>query len=258
MVYHQIDCFKIHMTILRIIGIWPRENPSRFYVYYSKTFIFLVVMVFLVLYTINFYYLPRELDIIVEEMIFYFMDVTVLSKVLAFAYKRHKIKEMFLMLESDSFQSDSPEEAKIIEKAKKDTVLYWKITAAISIVANIANVYMPFILHMMLPIELEFPVCRYSFITEEYRKILMYPVYFYQSVCISAHMWYNVNLDTFLLGVILLAMAQLDILDLRLRRITNVCTSLNQKRNLINNSEREENAFLKLNNCIRHYEKICR
>lgn len=120
--YHQRDCFNVHLTILRILAIWPPDDPSKFYVYYSKLYVFVFVFVFITLYTINFYFLPQQLEIFAEEMIFYFMDIAVVSKVLAFLFMRDKIRKILDTLESEIFQSKSQEEATVIEKAKQDTL----------------------------------------------------------------------------------------------------------------------------------------
>ncbi|KAJ8735435.1 hypothetical protein PYW07_007055 [Mythimna separata] len=254
--YYQIDCFKIHLTILRILGVWPTENPSPCYIYLSGLFVFIFTVLYVVIYTMNFYFLPQQLEIFAEELIFYFTNVGALSKALAFIFLRDKVKKMLEMLESDMFQSDNPEEIKLIQKAKEKSSFYWKITAGLSVSANTVNVFLPFVVHVVFNVKLEFPVCRYSFIPEKYEAIFLYPAYLYQSIGITSHMLYNVNIDTFLLGVMFLAMAQLDILDRKLRKVTDVCVHVNAPSGSIDKMIDDQNAVAEIIKCIKHYDAV--
>nr|ALM26245.1 odorant receptor 62 [Athetis dissimilis] len=254
--HKQIDCFKIHLTILRILGVWPEENPSLCYIYLSGIFVFIFTVLYVVIYTMNFYFLPQQLEIFAEELIFYFTNVGALSKALAFIFLRDKVKKMLDMLESEVFQSDNPEELKLIEKAKEKSMFYWKITAGLSVSANTVNVFLPFVVHLIFDVKLEFPVCRYSFIPEQYEAIFLYPAYLYQSIGITSHMLYNVNIDTFLLGVMFLAMAQLDILDRKLRKVTDVCVNVNAPPGSVDRAIDDQNAVLEIIKCIKHYDAV--
>lgn len=257
MEFHQIDCFKVHLTFLKILAIWPGDNPSRGYIYYSRIFLLIFVYIFLTLYSINFYFLPQQLEIFAEEMTFYFTDVTVFSKVIAFIFMRDKIRKMLHMLENEMFQSENSEEAEIIKNAKQNTLMYWKITAVMSVVANTAHVFAPFVSHLILPIELEFPACSYSFIPEKYKAKVLYPAYLYQGIGITCHMLYNVNFDTFLLGLMFLGIAQLDILDRKLRKVTD-CKVDTEIHGIIDKSADDRNAVLAINQCIKRYDAVCK
>lgn len=254
--YYQIDCFKIHLIILRILGVWSAENPSLYYIYFSRIFVFIFTVLYVAIYTMNFYFLPPQLEIFAEELIFYFTNVGALSKALAFIFLHDKVKKILDMLESDMFQSDDPEEVKIIEEAKEKSLFYWKITAGLSVSANTVNVFLPFVVHLIFDVKLEFPVCRYSFIPEQYEAMFLYPAYLYQSIGITSHMLYNVNIDTFLLGVIFLAMAQLEILDRKLRKVTDVCVNVNAAKGSIDKVIDDQNAVLEIIKCIKHYDAV--
>nr|UVB79122.1 odorant receptor 28 [Heortia vitessoides] len=217
----QIDCFSLNIKFWKILGVWPGHIGWPHYKYYSKIFIGVFLIFYVFLLSLNFFYLPRQLDIFVEEMLFYFTELAVTSKILTFLQLRDKIMKILTTIESDTFQPDTEDGFKIIQKAKKFNTRYWKIIAAISITSNVTHVSAPMIAHILLPIDLEFPVCSYSFIPEYYQKKFVYPIYFYQSFGMNCHMLYNVNIDTFILGVMILAIAQLDLLDLKLRNLTN-------------------------------------
>ncbi|CAB3239812.1 unnamed protein product [Arctia plantaginis] len=185
------------------------------------------------------------------------MDIAVVSKVLAFLFMRDKIRKILDMLESEIFQSNTQEEAKIIEKAKQDTLLYWKITAGISFIANGVNLFTPLIMHLMFPVELEFPICRYSFIPIKYKPIFLYPAYVYQCIGMTSHMLYNVNVDTFFLGILFLAIAQLEILDKKLKRVADIHQRTDEVQ-IHNKSTADRYAVQKINKCIKHYDEVCK
>nr|XP_021200412.2 odorant receptor 2a [Helicoverpa armigera] len=255
--YQQIDCFDTHLKILRILGVWPHDNPSIYYIYFSRIFVFIFTVLYVVIYTMNFYFLPQQLEVFADELIFYFTNVGALSKALAFIFLRDKVKKMLFMLESEIFQSDDPEEIKLIKEGKEKSNFYWKITAGLSVSANTVNVCLPLLVHIIFSVELEFPVCRYSFIPEKYEAMFAYPAYFYQSIGITTHMLYNVNIDTFLLGVMFLAMTQLDILDRKLRKVTDVCINPDAARGSVDKFIDDQNAVLEIIKCIKHYDAIC-
>ncbi|KAI8438278.1 hypothetical protein MSG28_010864 [Choristoneura fumiferana] len=216
----QIDCFSMNIKFWKVLAIWPSSNMHRFYKYYYKVFVAFFVFLCNFLFTINFYYLPRHLDLFVEEMIFYFTELAVTSKVLTFILMHDKIVMILNTLESKMFQPETEEGLKIIDDAKKFIVRYWKIVAVISVTSNLTHILSPFITHLFLPVKLNLPVCSYSFLSENTTQAFIYPLYWYQALSMHFHMLCNVNIDTFILGVLILAISQLDILDGKLRRVT--------------------------------------
>lgn len=216
----QIDCFNINIKFWKVLAIWPSSDMHRFYKYYYKAFVAFFVFLCNFLFTINFYYLPRHLDLFVEEMIFYFTELAVTSKVLTFILMHDKIVMILNTLESKMFQPETEEGLKIIDEAKKFIVRYWKIVAVVSVTSNLTHILSPFITHLFLPVQLNLPVCSYSFLSENTTQAFIYPLYWYQALSMHFHMLCNVNIDTFILGVLILAISQLDILDNKLRRVT--------------------------------------
>lgn len=216
----QIDCFNINIKFWKVLAIWPSSDMHRFYKYYYKAFVAFFVFLCNFLFTINFYYLPRHLDLFVEEMIFYFTELAVTSKVLTFILMHDKIVMILNTLESKMFQPETEEGLKIIDEAKKFIVRYWKIVAVVSVTSNLTHILSPFITHLFLPIQLNLPVCSYSFLSENTTQAFIYPLYWYQALSMHFHMLCNVNIDTFILGVLILAISQLDILDNKLGRVT--------------------------------------
>ncbi|XP_047528194.1 odorant receptor 43a-like [Vanessa atalanta] len=217
----QTDCFIRNMKYWKFLGIYPLEIKWKFYNWYSKIFVFAFIILYDGLSTLNFYFLERNLDHFIEEMIFYFTELAVMSKVLTFMIMREKIEEILKTLDSETFQSINETETVFIKNAMKFNVKYWKIVALVSYFSNFVHVSSPFIAHLFLPVPLVLPVSSYSFLSENFTETFIYPVYFYQSIGIHMNMLYNVNIDTFFLGLMILVIAQLEILEQKLMTVTN-------------------------------------
>lgn len=251
---HQVDCFKINMKFWRFLAIWPGNDASRSYKYYSKAFIITFVFVYYVLFSINFYFLPRRLDIFIDDLVFYFTDCSVLSKVLTYLFFRDKIVQILDVLESEIFQPDDAEGKAIIEKAKKFNKLYWKAVAFMSITSN-GTLLSQILVHSKKGTELFLPVCSYGFFSEAFRNMFIYPLYFYQSLGITLHMLYNVNVDTFFLGLLVFTIAQLEILDLKLRKVTDENQFDDAEGEMF---DRNKEDVLKIIKCIKHFDEVGR
>ncbi|KAJ8736488.1 hypothetical protein PYW08_007144 [Mythimna loreyi] len=249
---HQIDCFKIQMKFWKFLAIWPSDDDSRSYSYYSKAFIIIFVFVYYFFFSINFYFLPRRLDIFIDDLMFYFTDCSVLSKVLTFLLMREKIVAILDVLESEIFQPNDDEGRAIIVKAKKFNIMYYKAVAFVSVTSN-GTLLSPLLVHFIKGSALLFPVCSYGFFSESFRNMFVYPLYFYQSVGITFHMLYNLNVDTFFLGLLVFIIAQLEVLDVKLRKVTDE-NKLDDadKENIDKNKE----AVMKINKCIVHFDEV--
>nr|ARO76421.1 odorant receptor 15 [Conogethes punctiferalis] len=247
MEFKQIDCFDRNKKFWKFLGLYPDIDIWPYYHYYSIFFIFFVIILYDFLLSINFYFLPRQLDSFIEEMLFYFMELAVTSKVFTFFFQRGKISKALASLESDIFQPTTNEGVEIINKAKKFNVRYWKIVAVVSTTSNFTHVLTPFFVHLFLPVKLELPVCSYSFLSEDTIQRFVYPIFVYQGIGMHFHMWCNVNIDTFFLGVMIFAIAQLDILDIKLRSLTD---------NIAEDTDVDKNLNLKLNEAINHYSEV--
>ncbi|PZC85616.1 hypothetical protein B5X24_HaOG200987 [Helicoverpa armigera] len=256
MVLRQIDCFIINMKFLKYLAVWPGEDSTPRYKYYSTAFITIYIFVYMTLFTINFPFLPKQLDVFIEDMLFYFTDCAVVSKTLTIVFMREKIYDLFDMLESDIFQPDDAEGLAIIEKAKKFIKLYWNIFTSVSFISSAAHLS-PIIVHFIIGTELELPVCSYRFLSENFRQMFVIPLYLYQGSGAMFHMMYNVSIDTFFAGLMVLTIAQLDVLDKKLRRVTDKDEhkDANGETSGQNKDKRRE-AVRKINQCIIHYEEI--
>nr|WQS23369.1 odorant receptor 25 [Diaphania glauculalis] len=249
MVYRQIDCFNIIMKYWKILGLHPEKDIWPYYNYYS----FFVTFTFIILYdsllSLNFFYLPRELDKIMEDMVFYFMVLSVVSKAFTLLFQKEKIMSILNTLESDVFQPDTEEGQNIIKEAKIFNLRYLKIEAAISATSHITHITTPLIVHFFFNQKLELPVCTYSFLSNDTIDEFVYPLYFYQILGMHFQVLYNVNIDSFFVGVMVYVTAQLDILNNKYRHLTD---------NLPKGSDSDRSLNLKLNEAVNHYREIAK
>lgn len=245
------DCFSVNKKFWKVLGIYPSVK-SKFYSWYSKIIVLVFIIIYDILTTINFFYLPRDLDHFIEEMIFFFTKLSVMSKVLTYMLMQHKITEMFDVLDSDMFQPATEKGMQFIGKAIKFNVKYWKIVAIVSYFSHLIHILSPFLAHLFLKVPLVLPVCSYSFLTESIKEMFIYPLYLYQSVGMHMSMLYNVNIDTFFLGLMIFAIAQLEVLEDNLSSITNVS---HQKSGT--NYESIELRYIKeLNKSVIHFREV--
>ncbi|XP_030029449.2 odorant receptor 2a [Manduca sexta] len=255
MEFHQIDCFAINMKFFKLLGICIRNYPFRFYNVYSIMLIFTFIIFYDLLCTINLLYLPVQLDLIIEELVFYFTELAAISKVLTFVFFRDKLAKILDALEDPMFQAANGREQKIIDGAKRFNKRYWKIVATVSLTSHATHILSPIVEHLFLSVPLQLPTCRYSFLSENTIQQFIYPLYLYQTLGMHCHLWFNANIDSFFLGLMILIIAQLQILDLRLRTVTDV--KKNDDIGQANTSEARANYSLtQLNKCIVHFDEV--
>lgn len=253
------------MKFWTLLGIYPKNNNNKYYRFYSVIFITIFVIFYDLLFTINFYFLPRHLDVFIEEMIFYFTELAVTSKVLTFFFLRDKIVSILNTLESDLFQPNTDEGLKIIDSAMKFNVRYWMIVAGVSFTSNLTHILSPLFAHLLAHVDLELPIFSFSFLSEEFKASNIYLIYSYQSIGMHFHMLYNLNIDTFLLGIMIFTIAQLEILNERLRTVTNGKSAGHGINSLRRQTVSNEESFndniavvAKLNAIIKHYTQVWR
>ncbi|XP_063616830.1 odorant receptor 2a-like [Cydia splendana] len=250
----QIDCFKVNMKCWKLLAIWPPNDKHSYYRYYQMFFTTFILLNNL-LATINFIFLPRQLDMFIDEMIFYFTELAVTSKLLTFIFMREKILKILSILESDMFQPESENGLKAIDKAKKFNVRYFKIVAVVSATAHISHIVPPILLHFILHVKLELLVCNFSFLSDDTKQKFIYPLYEFQALYMHSQVVCNISIDTFVLGILIYAIAQLDILDDNLRRVTDKNEIVTRADDSIQRAEKE-NALKKLNDSIIHYGEL--
>ncbi|KAJ2951474.1 hypothetical protein O0L34_g13625 [Tuta absoluta] len=249
----QTDCFRIHLKFLKYFGIWADQNDQfLYYKTYSRIFVFFFIIFYDFLLTVNLIFMEKQMDHIVEEAILYFTMISIVSKTFTFLILPDDIAKILSMLNEDIFKPKNEIERSIVVKAMKMNEFCWKMFAGFSVTSNLSHALVPFILHVFLGQELFLPVCSYDFLTEETIQRYIYPIYFYQIIGIHINMWYNVNIDSFFLGLMNLAIAQVDILNDKLRKVTDITPSEDEE--AVRNSE--EQVYLNIKQCFIHYGEV--
>lgn len=244
-----INCFNIHMKFWKLLGIWPADISYGYFKYYSRIFVTFFVILYEFLSSLNLFFFPRQLDIFIEEMILYLTELSIMSKVLTILLFHNKIDNILDTLESEMFMPDGEDSVNVIKKAEAFIIRYWRFVAGVSVTSNLTHVLSPLIRHIFLAKPLVLPVCSYSFLSDETRDRFIYPLYLYQCIGMNFHMLYNLNIDCFFLGLMILIIAQLRILDTKLRNVT----AESEVRHL---SETEASLVLALNKCTLRYDEI--
>ncbi|CAG4965389.1 unnamed protein product [Colias eurytheme] len=171
-----------------------------------------------------------------------------------------KIIKLLTILESDLFKTDNEMERQILRKANKFNVKSWKIYAMVSYISNLTHVSSPFIIHLLFSGKLEPPVCGYDFLSDDTKQRFIYPIYFYQSIGMHFHMLNNVNVDTFILGLMIFLIAQLDILQMKMKNITDQSSFLREEpddeTSGIEPKKSDNDTILKLNKALVHYQDV--
>lgn len=200
------------------------------------------------------------MDNFIEEMIFFFTEVSVVAKALSFWFMRDVIEQIFNILESNLFVPTTQAGLDIIEGKKNNILRFWKLVAAVSYTSNLTHVFSPLFAHLFFGEELVLPVSKYSFFSDRFIRMYIYPLYFYQSFGMHFIMLHNVNTDTFILGLLMLSIAQLDILDNSLRSLTDEANKIyiGTSRIYYSSQKIEKNKLRKLNKCIVHFEGVAK
>lgn len=205
--------------------------------------------------------MKKNLDNFIEEMIFYFTELSVMSKALTFMLMKERIKRILETLDGEMFQPKNEVEMQLITTAKNFNVKYWKIVAVVSYCSHIFHVVSPFIFHFLLQVPLILPVCSYSFLPERFTETFLYPLYIYQGLGIHMNMLYNINIDTFFLGLMILIIAQLKILEQKLMTVTDICKKRKNNNFLypkVGHRSSEKNIINQLNKSIIHYGEVAK
>ncbi|XP_059048150.1 odorant receptor 46a-like [Achroia grisella] len=245
-----INCFEINIKIWKIIGLWPANYSWKQYNILSKIFIAVMVFIFDMLITFNLFFITKHLDLFIENILFYFTALVSLSKAITFLTARDLITNIFYSLQRDIFQPNNDDELKIIKRANSFNITYWKIVAIVSLASHIAHIIVPIIMHLVFSEDLQLPACDYSFLSKEFFDKFKYLLYLYQCFGIQYIILINLNVDTFILGLMVLTIAQLDVLALKLRNVTDLTN--------VNEIYCETATIERIHNCVKHFEEIAR
>ncbi|XP_059048149.1 odorant receptor 46a-like [Achroia grisella] len=246
----QSDNFKCNKFFWNLFGIWPGKFLHKYYKYFSFFYISINVVIYNILLTINLFYTPKKIEMFIQEVIFYFTEIGVTVKVLMILINRKKIVSIFDLMDCDEFNGEDPDSMCIVKNYNYIYKIGWKTYASICNLAYISVIFIPILVSFIWNAKLELPVCKYYFLADDMKNEYFIYLFIYQSFGMYGHMMYNINVDTFIAGLILIAVSQIKVLQYKLT---------NLKRNpKLNCKGQEQLQILELNKYLRHYDIILR
>ncbi|XP_026320136.1 odorant receptor 2a-like [Hyposmocoma kahamanoa] len=245
------DCFKLNIFFWKIFGIWPGRKYTKFYKYVSATYLLITWIIYNFLLTLNLFYSPRKIDLIIREATFYFNEVAITAQVLMILKMRVEIFEIFEYLDCNTFEGNDDISKSYIKKAIDQYNFCHRLYLIFCHFAYVALAVFPVIRYWITSGPLELPISKYYFLTDEHRDNYFIYWYIYQSLGIYGHMTYDINIDSFIVGLMLMAITQLKVINYQLS---------NMKLNSIEatgTKDVQETIFIsKLKQNLRHYELV--
>lgn len=239
----QSEVFQLNQTLWKIFGLWPGENLKKYYKYYSMLFVTTLTIVYNVLLSVNLICIPRNVESFIEESIYFFTEIAVMAKIAMILFKRNKLLATFELLDCKEFQGSDDTGKKIVE----DTISIFKkartIDNIISHIAYLDLVLRPVITYFIDKTDLKLPIAQYYFLSDDVKREYFLHCLLYQSVAIYVHMFYNITVDTFIAGLIMLGIAQLKLLNHNFSQLKL-------------DSGDDEASKTELNKLLRHYDLI--
>ncbi|XP_073945749.1 odorant receptor 30a-like [Choristoneura fumiferana] len=209
----QSDSFKQNCFFWKVFGLWPGRTPNKYYKYFSFAYLMTTLAAYNALLTLNLYYTPRQIDLFIHEVIFYFTEIAISTKACMIIFKRKQIVSIFELLDCDEFKRNDSTGHQIVENHNSYYKLYYKIVFVVSHFTYLSQVLLPVIGMLIFKTSLDLPICEYYFLSEQYKDNYFTLIFVYQSVGMYGHMMYNVNIDTLIVGFMLLAIAQMKVLS---------------------------------------------
>lgn len=246
--------FENNFYFWKVFGIWGGRTPSKYYKYYSLIYLFVTCYCYNVLLTLNLIYTPRKIELVLREVIFYFTEITVAAKVFTIVLLRDKIIEIFNIIDCDEFLDDYENKNGFLYKVHVNYKFCWRLYLRWSNVAYFSKVLGTVVINAISGIDFysaDLPICQYYFLSDEDRRSYYILLWLYQSVGMYGHMMYNVNIDSFIAGLLYIAIAQLRILN---RKLSNF--KLSEQEREFPKELQEKISIEKLNRCLRHYDII--
>ncbi|CAK1601819.1 unnamed protein product [Parnassius mnemosyne] len=248
---HNSECFHSNISTWNIFGIWPKENSIKYYTFLSVVYAILTLITYNVILTINLFYTYNQIEELISEVIFYFNEVTIMSKAYMVIFKRKQIIEVLKILDCEEFKGTDAITTEIIQKDLSTYRTCYKTYNYSCIISFMLRVVVPIFVHLIWGNHLGLPISNYRLLNDEVREKYFVLCYLYQSISMYGHMMYNINVDTFIAGLIFLTITQLKVLKYNLN---NLKVNANELRY---SKEFQENLqVIKLKQCLAHYDKI--
>lgn len=246
--------FKWNLFFWKIFGMWPNDTSSVYYKCYCFAFQMITSVMYLFLFTLSLFFTPIELEIIIAQAMFYFTELAGLSKIGMVIFRHKDILTAFDMLDSEEFQGDDVATRAIVNKSKTYYEQYWKACCIFYNIGGFFLLFLPIIEYFVGMSDLELPLCQYYFLSERIRDKYYGFWFIYQFAGLFILILCNVNIDTFICGLLLMAITQYRVLNYKLANL-GLCSE-NLKLEDLKDTSKEEFLKRQLNKCLIHYDLI--
>ena len=247
----QSSMFHNIFIPLKIFGAWSGNLPWKYYRYFSFVYLIVSLACYNVLLTLNLVYTPRKVELLLREVVFYFTEIAVVAKVLTVIFKRDALIYAFKIIDSDDFLGDYENKQGILYRVNKGFRLGFTLYNISSNVAYTCQVIAPICLALIRGTQKELPICKYYFLSDEARDSYFLFWFIYQAVGMYGHMMYNINADVLIAGLLIIAIAQLRLLN---NNLTDFKLSEEERKLPI--ETQDEIQMMRLHKLLRHYEVI--
>lgn len=244
----QSQIFDINKIFWNIFGIWPGKVPMKYYKFYSLMYITITTVTYNILLTLNLFYTPRNLEAMIREVVFFFTEVAVIGKVVMILVMREKIIAILKLMDCKEFQGEDTKGKEILNKTSSTYTIFWKAMAFVSNFSYFSFIVLPILLHFIWKADIELPICKYYFLSDDVKEKYFWTWYMYQSFGIYGHMTYNINVDSFIAGLMWVAIGQLKMLNHNFSQLAHNHNSV-----LV-----DSDSTKTLNKLLRHYDIILR
>nr|NP_001166619.1 olfactory receptor 61 [Bombyx mori]BAH66355.1 olfactory receptor [Bombyx mori] len=245
------DVFRLNFIFWKFLGIWGKSAPSKYNMAYTALYLSASLFVYDIFLTLNLIHTPRKLETLLRETMFYFNHLVAMTKILKMFIRRKKILVIFDLLDCEEFKPSDEDSQEIMKRKNEFYYIYWRIVAVTSNLSCFMQVVGPLIKMLIWKSELGLPVCKYYFMSDEFRNKYFVIWYIYQSFGIYNQMVNNLNLDTFNCGMLWMAVGQLQILKTKF-----VNFKLNDIENSLDLKTRDDMQTERLRKYLTHYEII--
>ncbi|GBP68327.1 Odorant receptor 46a, isoform A [Eumeta japonica] len=242
MASHRLsEIFDLNIKSWKLLVMWPIKGLEKWFKYYCFVYMAFTMLLYHALLIANCIYMPLKIEIIMERLL-YFTEIALVVKVFAILFNNRSVREIFSMLQDETFRPKNEKDENVIKNAKTFFYRYRRTFHSLCYCSYVFSIVYGLLVHFIWGTYLKLPVSNYSFLSDETKAKYIYIFYLYQSVCLYIHMETNMNADTFLVGLIILATAEVEILCNNLRNI--------------HSTKSKKKELQQLRECIKHFQFI--
>lgn len=247
----QLESLSKTLFCWKILGLWPGENPSRIYRCYTTFFLFSTLIIYDTALTVNLFCTPRKIELLIQEVTFFFNVVSITTKVLMVLFWRKRIVELLKILDGEMFRAKDDVTRNILAQSTNSYIFYRNALFLVGHFAFTFNSVIPIIAKLTIPTyEIKFPTSNYYFLSEDTKGHYFALIFGYQAFGIYGLMLSDISVDNFINGCLFFTIGQIKVLN---HTLSNLKPTKNLK---VSRKIKERHQIMQLNKCLRHYDYI--